>query len=229
MEHFRGKILGVQSRSFMNEQIPQGDIGIADIRLEDMGTKEVVQIAAGRMLFKKGSVLMARAVKGIILFTDILYEFPKKGWQYILFIIAGQAFCRFNTAALIDDFLRKDDVDLIQILGRQLFATRHDYHNGHAKPRCIDRIDIIKILIRKDGNGNICKIGFFDRHDFPVTVNKIVLYVKAVRNLHVFHMLLLLSSSFSYGLFLAGQWLRQRNLAFLYNSFPMKTRKAPRH
>jgi len=80
-----------------------------------------------------------------------------------------------------------------------------------------------------DGNGNICKIGFFDRHDFPVTVNKIVLYVKAVRNLHVFHMLLLLSSSFSYGLFLAGQWLRQRNLAFLYNSFPMKTRKAPRH
>ena len=123
---------------------------------------------------------MARAVKGRILFTDIVDEVGKKRRQHRLFIAAGKAFGSGNAAALIDHFFRKDDVDLIDIRFGQLLAAGHDDHDRNAETGLLNDIDIIKILIGQDGYSDIGKVRFFNGHDIPVAVDKIILYVKTV-------------------------------------------------
>ena len=140
------------------------------------------------MLFEKQAVLMARAVKRRILFTDVIDEVGKKRRQHSMFIAAGQAFGRRNTAALIDHFFRKDDIDLVDILVRHLLAARHDDHDGNTESRFIDLVDVGKILIRNNRYGHIGEIRLLNRHYFPVAVNEIILYIKAVSYLQMFHM-----------------------------------------
>ena len=76
MEHFGCKILRFQRRTFMNKQVPEGNIGIANIRLENMRSIEIIKIAAGRMLLKKSTILMAGTVEWVILFAE-RYAFPE--------------------------------------------------------------------------------------------------------------------------------------------------------
>ena len=197
MEDLGCKILGFQSRPFVNEQITKGYIGIADIGLKNMRSIKIIKIASCRMLLEKQAVLVARAVKRRILFTDIIDEVGKKRRQHSMFITAGQPFGCRNTAALIDHFFRKDDIDFINILIRHLLAAWHDDHDGDAETRGVDFVDIGKILVRNNSDSDIGKIRLFNGYDFPVAVYKIILYVKAVRYLQMFHIFLSLSSSFA--------------------------------
>ena len=188
MEDFGCKILRFQSRPFVDEQITEGHVGITDIGLKNMRSIEIIKIASCRMLLEKQAVLMARAVKRRILFTDVIDEVGKKRRQHSMFIAAGQAFGRRNTAALIDHFFRKDDIDLVDILVRHLLAARHDDHDGNTESRFIDLVDVGKILVRNNRYGHIGEIRLLNRHDFPVAVNEIILYIKAVSYLQMFHM-----------------------------------------
>ena len=147
MEDFGCKVLRFQSRPFMDEQIAEGHVGIADIGLENMRSIKIIKIASSRMLLEKQAVLMARAIKRRILFTDIIDEVGKKRRQHSMFITAGQPFGCRNAAALIDHFFRKDDIDFIDILVRHLLAARHDDHDGNTKSRFIDLVDISEILV----------------------------------------------------------------------------------
>ena len=180
MEDLGCKILGFQGRPFVNEQITKGYIGIADIGLKNMRSIKIIKIASCRMLLEKQAILVARAVKRRILFTDIIDEVGKKRRQHSMFITAGQPFGCRNAAALIDHFFRKDDIDFINILVRHLLAARHDDHDGNSESRFIDLVDISEILVRNNRYGHISKISLLNRHDFPVAVNKIILYVKTI-------------------------------------------------
>lgn len=123
---------------------------------------------------------MARAVKRRILFIDVVDEVGKKGRQHRLFIAAGQAFGSGNATALIDHFFRQDDVDLVDIRFRQFLTAGHDDHDGDAESCLGNGVNIRKILIRQDGYGDIGKVRFFNGHDVPVAVDKVILYVKTV-------------------------------------------------
>ena len=83
MEDLGCKILGFQSRPFMDEQITKGYIGIADIGLKNMRSIKIIKIASCRMLLEKEAVLVARAVKRRILFTDIIDEVGKERRQHV--------------------------------------------------------------------------------------------------------------------------------------------------
>ena len=183
VEHLGSKILGFQGRPFMDEQIAQRNVGVAYIRLENMGTVEIIEIASRRMLLEKFAVLMARAVEGIVFFAHVLYEVGEKGRQDKLLVVAGQPLCRRNAAALVDHFLRNDGVDLADIFFRKPFAARHDNHDGNAEARRVDLVDVGEVLVGQHGDGYVGKVRLFDRHDFPVAVYEVVLYVKAVRYL----------------------------------------------
>ena len=63
----------------MDKQISQCHIGITNIRLENMRSKEVIKIAASRMFSKKRSILMAWTIKRIIFFTYVFDKLTKKG------------------------------------------------------------------------------------------------------------------------------------------------------
>ena len=147
MEDLGCKILGFQGRPFVNEQITEGYIGIADIGLKNMRSIKIIKIASCRMLLEKQAILVARAVKRRILFTDIIDEVGKKRRQHSMFITTGQPFGCRNAAALIDHFFRKDDIDFINILVRHLLAAWHDDHDGNTKSRFIDLVDISEILV----------------------------------------------------------------------------------
>ena len=191
------KILGFQGRPFMDEQITKGYIGIADIGLKNMRSIKIIKIASCRMLLEKQAILMARAVKRRILFTDVIDEVGKKRRQHRVLIATGQSFGCRNTAALIDHFFRKDDIDFINILVRHLLAAWHDDHDGNSESRFIDLVDVGKILVRNNGYGHIGEIRLLNRNNFPVAVNEIILYIKAVSYLQMFHILISLSSSFA--------------------------------
>lgn len=79
MEDLGCKILGFQGRPFVDEQITEGYIGIADIGLKNMRSIKIIKIASCRMLLEKQAILVARAVKRRILFTDIIDEVGKNG------------------------------------------------------------------------------------------------------------------------------------------------------
>lgn len=62
-----------QSRTFMNEEITQCDIRIAEIGAECILTEEIVKSAACRMFTKESTALVAGAVElGISVFNILL-------------------------------------------------------------------------------------------------------------------------------------------------------------
>lgn len=66
-------VLRGQSRTFMNEEITQCDIRIAEIGAECILTEEIVKSAACRMFTKESTALVAGAVElGISVFNILL-------------------------------------------------------------------------------------------------------------------------------------------------------------
>ena len=60
------------SRTLVNQQIAQLHVGVAHVGTKNIFTEEIVELSAGRMLFKELSVLMTGAGEGVVFHLDIL-------------------------------------------------------------------------------------------------------------------------------------------------------------
>ena len=85
-------LLCSQRRTFVNEQIAHGHIGIAEIGSEYVFTEEIVHCPAGRMLAEELAALMTGAVKLGIAVFHVFLEILEERRENRVFILGSSAF-----------------------------------------------------------------------------------------------------------------------------------------
>ena len=159
-------LLGCQSRAFMNEEVPHGHIGVAQIGAESVFTEEIVECAACRMLAEESAALMAWAVKLGVSVFHVFFQILEEWGQYFFFIMGSSA---FNLAAveIVVRFIQVDDpvypADDIISHWAFLGADEKD-RNGKGKNHFL--LEHIGIGVCNDYGTYIGEVGIIDVYRF---------------------------------------------------------------
>ena len=108
IEHFGSVLLGCAGRTFVNQQVAQANVGVAQVSTEYVFTEEFEEFAAGRMFAVELAALVSGAVELSVTDTYILLQCAEEGrskFRTILFYGSVYLFAvvLFIAAAQLDN------------------------------------------------------------------------------------------------------------------------------
>lgn len=167
IKHPGRMFLGRQGCSFMNEKVPHGYVGVAEVAAEGIFSIEIIENTACRMLSEIGSSLVPGAVKLGVSAVHIVFQRFKEGWQKGIFI--GRSGL-FNLPFKIRPGKGpgvNHSVHMAQGVIRPFLMAMDDEEKGNVKSLNPSVMDDGFVFHCHHQGGNICEIRFFCRCSLP--------------------------------------------------------------